>query len=73
MSSEPTHRAYVVTPSKDGKKGFWHEVGAVWPHKTGKGFDVVIYEGMSVSGRIVCTEAKERKSSQRLKQKPAAE
>ena len=68
MSSEPTHRAYVVTPSKDGKKGFWHEVGSVWPHKNGNGFYVVIHEGMSVSGRIVCTEPKAKEPAE-----PAAE
>jgi hypothetical protein len=61
MSSKPSHRAYVVTNPKEAKdqKGFWHEVGVVWPHKSGKGFDIVIHEGISVSGRIVCTEPKQ--------------
>jgi hypothetical protein len=59
--SKPSHRAYVVsTPKKEGDKGFWREVGVVWPHKTGNGFDVVIHEGISVHGRIVCTEPKEK-------------
>lgn len=60
MSSKPSHRAFVVTPAKEGtdQKSFWHDVGVVWPHKSGKGFDVVIHEGISVSGRIVCTEPK---------------
>jgi hypothetical protein len=59
MSSKPTHRAFVVsTPKKEGEKGIWREIGAVWPHKNGKGFDVVIHEGISVHGRIVCTEPK---------------
>lgn len=63
MSSKPTHRAYVVsTPKKEGEKGMWTEIGAVWPHKNGKGFDVVIREGVSVHGRIVCTEPKENES-----------
>jgi hypothetical protein len=71
--SKPTHRAYVVSKPREGEeKGFWHEVGSVWPHKTGNGFDLVIYEGISVSGRIVCTEAKE-KEQQAVEQKPAAE
>ncbi len=62
MSNKPTHTAYVVISPKEGteKKGFWHEVGSVWPHKNGNGFDVVIPEGISVSGRIVCTERKEK-------------
>jgi len=60
MSSKPSHRAYVVTQPKEGtgQKGFWHEVGVVWPHKSGNGFDIVIHEGISVNGRIVCTEPK---------------
>jgi hypothetical protein len=59
MSKSPSHRAYVVsTPKNETDKGFWREVGVVWPHKSGKGFDVVIHEGMSVHGRIVCTEPK---------------
>lgn len=59
---KPTHKAYVVTKPKEGKDGkaIWHEVGAVWPHKNGKGFDIVITEGISVKGRIVCTERKEK-------------
>jgi hypothetical protein len=60
MSSKPSHRAHVVSKPKEGsdQKGFWTEVGAVFPHKNGKGFDLVIPEGISVSGRIVCTEPK---------------
>jgi hypothetical protein len=61
MSSKPTHTAYVVIDAADGsnRKPHWLKVGAVWPHKNGKGFDLVIPAGLSVSGRIVCTEPKE--------------
>ena len=60
--SKPTHIAYVVTDPKEGtdKKAIWREVGAVWPHKTGNGFDVVIPKGIAVFDRIVCTERKEK-------------
>ena len=59
MSNKPTHYAYVVTPSKqDAKKDYWHRVGSVFAHKNGNGFDLVIPEGISLSGRIVCTEPK---------------
>jgi hypothetical protein len=60
--SKPTHIAYVVTEPREGsdKKAVWHEVGGVWPHEKGKGFDVVIHKQVSVSGRIVCTERKEK-------------
>ena len=59
---KPTHIAYVVTEPKQGsdKKGIWREVGAIWPHKNGSGFDLVVIDQVSVSGRIVCTERKEK-------------
>jgi len=62
MSSKPSHIAYVVTDPKEGtdRKPIWREVGAVWPHKNGSGFDIVIPEGIAVSGRLVCTERKEK-------------
>ena len=65
MSSKPTHIAYVVTEPREGsdRKAQWHPVGAVWPHKSGKGFDLVIPIGLSVSGRIVCTEPKDPQSA----------
>ena len=45
--SKPTHTAYVVINPREGseRKASWHEVGAVWPHKSGTGFDLVIPEG----------------------------
>ena len=60
--SKPTHTAYVVKDPKPGSNGkaIWREVGAVWPHKNGGGFDLVITDQLSVSGRIVCTERKEK-------------
>ena len=59
--SKPSHRAHVVSsPRKEGDKGIWTEIGVIWPHKSGNGFDLVVREGISVSGRIVCTEPKEK-------------
>ena len=62
--SKPSHRAYVVSTKKEGEKSIWTEIGAVWPHKNGNGFDVVIREGISASGRIVCTEPKTTEASE---------
>jgi hypothetical protein len=59
MSNKPTHIAYVLTDLGDEKKAIWHRVGSVFPHKKGNGFDLVIPAGISLSGRIVCTEPKE--------------
>lgn len=63
MSSKPTHRAYIVQdPKTEGGKSRWIEIGSVWPHKNGTGFDLVIPEGLSVTGRIVCVEPKDETS-----------
>jgi hypothetical protein len=37
---KPTHRAYFVRG--EGEAARWLELGAVWTHKDGKGFDVVL-------------------------------
>lgn len=62
MSSKPSHIAYVVADPKEGsdRKAIWREVGAAWPHKNGNGFDLVIHDQLTVSGRIVITERKEK-------------
>ena len=61
MSNKPTHIAYVVVDPREGsdRKAQWIEVGVVWAHRNGQGFDLVFPEGISVSGRIVCRERKE--------------
>lgn len=63
--SNPSHIAYVVIEPKEGsnKKAVWRRVGALFPHKKGNGFDLVIPEGISVTGRIVCTEPKEKEEA----------
>ena len=65
--SKPSHIAYVVTEPKDKgdsegteRKAFWRAVGAVFPHGKGNGFDLLIHEQIAISGRIVCTEPKEK-------------
>ncbi|MEO1187607.1 MAG: hypothetical protein AAFW60_00935 [Pseudomonadota bacterium] len=37
-------------------KTFWHRVGTAFPHNNGNGFNLVIPEGMSVSGRVLMLE-----------------
>lgn len=38
--TRPTHRIYSVTKRDGDKKPFWTEIGAAWPHKDGKGFNL---------------------------------
>lgn len=63
---KPSHIAYVVNepPRGRGDQSFWRQVGAVWPHQNGKGFDLIIHDQMAVSGRIVCTEVKEKAAAE---------
>lgn len=37
--ARPTHRIYSVTKNGDSKPN-WQEIGAAWPHKDGKGFNL---------------------------------
>ena len=61
--SKPTHIAYVVTKlNQPEREDIWRPVGAVWPHRNGNGFDLVIPAGISVAGRIVCVERKDEQS-----------
>ncbi len=59
MSNKPSHIAYVVTdPREPEGKAQWHQVGAIWPHTKGTGFDLAIPPGVTLSGRIVCMPPK---------------
>jgi CHC2 zinc finger len=59
MNARPSHRAYVVEDA-DGdqpdQKGFWTKIGSAWPHKDGKGLNVQLIPGISISGRLVLRE-----------------
>jgi hypothetical protein len=63
----PSHIAYVVTEPANGAgpeaRATWREVGALWPQKNGHGWLLVIHPQISVSGRLVITERKERSES----------
>ena len=58
--NKPSHIAYGVGETGTGrdKKAFWREVGSVWPHKNGAGFDLLIHNRLAVW--VVITERKDR-------------
>jgi hypothetical protein len=63
MSGRPSHTAYVVKSPREGsdeKPVAGGRFGLA--HKKGTGFDLVIIDQISVSGRVVCTETKETPS-----------
>lgn len=65
MSNKPSHIAYIVTEAKEGsdKKANWREVGVLFKHGKGNGFDLLIPEGLSISGRIVIMERKDQEGN----------
>jgi hypothetical protein len=53
----PTHRAYSVI-RREGQDDYWLNVGLAFPHKDGKGFNVIL-QAFPLDGKIVCREVSE--------------
>lgn len=51
---QPTHRAYSVI-RREGQDDFWLNVGLVFPHKDGQGFNIML-QAFPLDGKIVCRE-----------------
>ena len=53
---KPTHRAYAVRKT-GAESSHWTEIGALWPHKDGKGFnlklDLLPLNGADISIRLI--------------------
>ncbi len=49
-SKPPSHIVYHVR-EREGHDPFWTRIGAAWPHKDGKGFNVQ-FELVPLDGRI---------------------
>jgi hypothetical protein len=58
-SKAPTHIAYQVR-DREGQKGIFTRIGAAWPHKDGKGFNVQL-EVVPLDGRISLRVASDKK------------
>jgi hypothetical protein len=70
MSGErPSHKAFVVEDRGEGNDGFWTRVGSAWPHKDGKGLNVQLAAGVSVSGRLVLREYTDEDAKEEEQQK----
>jgi hypothetical protein len=62
---------YDVLISEDRKnkdtgevKPFFHRVGTMFPHRKGAGFNLVIPEGLAISGRVLILPRKGRDDAQ---------
>jgi hypothetical protein len=51
---QPTHRAYSVIP-REGQDDFWLNIGLVFPHKDGGGFNLIL-QAFPLDGKIVVRE-----------------
>jgi len=52
--SKPTHRAYSLV-WQEGQGDHCLEVGSVYPHKDGHGFNLILY-ALPIDEKIVCRE-----------------
>ena len=63
MNNTPAYIAYHVKDTNAGengeKRGVWTRVGAAWPNKDGKGFNVFL-DVMPLNGRLILREPLER-------------
>jgi hypothetical protein len=54
-TKRPTHTAYAV--DGEGDKATWTELGALWPHEDGKGFNLAL-RALPIGGRLVIRQRK---------------
>ena len=66
MANNPTYIAYHVKDTNAGengeKRGVWTKVGAAWPNKDGKGFNVAL-DVIPLDGRLILREPMEREGA----------
>ena len=54
---QETHKAYSVI-KREGKDDYWLNLGLAFPHKDGKGFNIML-QAFPLDGKIVCREVSE--------------
>jgi hypothetical protein len=63
---QPTHRAYSVI-KREGQDDYWLNLGLAFPHKDGKGFNIML-QAFPLDGKIVCREITDEQPGQRPSQ-----
>jgi hypothetical protein len=71
MPTNPSHKVYVVEDRDnaepgDEQRGFWTRIGSAWPHKDGRGLNVVL-SALPVGNRIVLREYTEEDEAREAK------
>jgi hypothetical protein len=66
LANSPTYIAYHVKATTAGeqgeKRGVWTRVGAAWPNKDGRGFNVIL-DVVPLDGRLILRAPLERESA----------
>ena len=60
--NRPSHRLFHVTG--EGEQANWTRIGAAWPHKDGKGFNIELEYLPQKPGRIVLRKQAEQGAGQ---------
>jgi CHC2 zinc finger len=59
MSGKPSHKVFVVEDKEVAEgadpEAFWTRIGSAWPHKDGKGLNLVL-SALPINGRLVLRE-----------------
>ncbi len=59
MSGKPSHKVFVVEDKEvaegEDNDAFWTRIGSAWPHKDGKGLNLVL-PALPINGRLVLRE-----------------
>ncbi len=55
--TQKPYSVYTVRDSGNGGEGFWVRIGAAFPNRDGKGFNVVL-DALPLDGRLVIREPK---------------
>lgn len=72
-SNKPTHRIYAVS-KRAGDNSNWTEIGAAWPHKDGKGFNLKLeYLPLNGGELVLRVPSEKTKSDGSAQTTPAAE
>jgi len=69
-AKQPTHRAYSVI-KREGQDDYWLNLGLVFPHKDGSGFNIVL-QAIPLDGKIVCREVTDSDTEQSPPQQPGS-
>ena len=69
MANKPSHRVYLLKTDKEGKRfPFSTAVGAAWPHKDGKGYDVFL-DAVPLDGKLTMREATDQGTAETVEAK----